>query len=522
MRTILNFLNKYWILVLIIAGGTGVRLYNLTKISLWHDEAFSALLIKYSWGEMFYRIGLDVHPPLYYVFLRIWHYIFGHSVFSMRAMSVAFGVGTIIISYAFVKRFLGGTRAALIVATLIAVNPFQVQYVTEARMYTMGAFLAVLAAYLLGLALQATKNYYITGSGLKPSRLKLFFYYLGFTLVGSALMYTHYYLLFTVAALGVYGIIYLWITFRWNITRYVWLILSAVGMGLLYIPWLNWFIYQYKQVGAGYWIPPINIWSIPDTLYRLTFNIGAPSKIVMTLTTMFVIWFVWGFLKKIHQTEKWLILGTFLAPFGGALLFLAVAQLQGSDSSVYMVRYFIFSAPFLMIMLGLWIARIQISTLKTLALLVIIGSFIFSIGYYWKEIDINNRPGMAAIAKYLNANVEPEHKIYVGSNFEFFNYKYYNTYVYKQTNRPYLYTHGSLTKDMPHFAGTAILTDEELVLDFAKSTQAGDTVWLIWTNAFGGSKPLVPNNWTQIDERGEADVRPYVGTWIVVTQYKVN
>ncbi len=86
MQSILNFLNKYWILLLVIAGGTGLRLFNLTKISLWHDEAFSALLIKYSWGEMFYRIGLDVHPPLYYVFLRFWHYIFGHSLFSMRAM----------------------------------------------------------------------------------------------------------------------------------------------------------------------------------------------------------------------------------------------------------------------------------------------------------------------------------------------------------------------------------------------------------------------------------------------------
>jgi hypothetical protein len=94
--------------------------------------------------------------------------------------------------------------------------------------------------------------------------------------------------------------------------------------------------------------------------------------------------------------------------------------------------------------------------------------------------------------------------------------------VYKQTNRPYLYTNGSLTKDMPHFAGTAILVDEELVLDFEESTQAGDTVWLIWTNGFGGTKPLVPTNWIQVDERAEADVRPYVGTWVAVTQYQVN
>ncbi|HMQ02066.1 MAG TPA: glycosyltransferase family 39 protein, partial [Candidatus Doudnabacteria bacterium] len=229
MQSILNFLNKYWILILILVGGLGLRLHNLTKISLWHDEAFSALLIKYPWGEMTYRIGLDVHPPLYYYFLRIWHYAFGHSLFSLRLMSVMFGVGTILVCYAFVKRFFGSTRAALIAAALVAANQFQIQYVTEARMYTMGAFFAILAAYLLGLALNATKNYYINGSGMRPTKLKLFLFYLGFTLAGSALMYTHYYLLFSVAALGLYGMLYLWLTFRWQIKRYIWLILSAIG-----------------------------------------------------------------------------------------------------------------------------------------------------------------------------------------------------------------------------------------------------------------------------------------------------
>lgn len=500
-----------------------MRFFNLTKISLWHDESFSALLIKYPWGEMIYRIGLDVHPPLYYIFLRIWHYVFGHSLFSMRAMSVAFGIGTIIVGYLFVKRFFGGTRAALIAAALIAVNPFQVQYVTEARMYTMGAFFAVLAAYLLGLALHATKNYYITGSGLRPTKLKLFLYYLGFTLTSAALIYTHYYLLFTVAALGLYGLLYLWLTFRWQITRYVWLILSGLGIGALFAPWLSWFIYQYNQVGAGYWIPPMNLWSIPDTLYRLTFNIGAPSKLVMTLTTLFVLWVIWRFMRQYQQPEKWLSLGIFLAPFGGAILFALLAKLQGSDSSVYMVRYFIFAAPFLMIILGLWLARLQAAGLKTILLIAIAGSFVFSIGYYWSEINVNEKPGMAALAQFADANIEPNHKLYIGSSFEFFNFKYYYNYVYGNSEpRPLLYTNGSLTEDLPHYAGTAILVDEELVLNFAESAEAGDTVWLIWTNGFGGSKPMVPSNWTEVDEHGFAEVRPYVGTWVVITEYRVD
>lgn len=522
MQTILNFLNKYWILLGIIIGGTALRLFNLTKISLWHDEAFSALLIKYSWGEMFYRIGLDVHPPLYYIVLRVWHYVFGHSLFSLRAVSVLFGVGTILVSYLFVKRFFGGTRAALIAAALIAVNQFQVQYVTEARMYTMGSFLAIFAAYLLGIALTATKNYYISGSGMKPSRWKLFFYYFSFTLTGAALLYTHYYLMFTVAALGLYGLLYLWLTFRWQITRYLWLISSGLGIGVLFLPWLNWFLYQYKQVGAGYWIPPMNIWSIPDTLYRLLLNIGAPGKLVMIISTLAVLWIIWRVIKDYQQTEKWLTLGIFLAPFGGAILFLLLAKIQGGDSSVYLVRYFIFAVPFLLIMIALWLARLKIAGIKSVIILLVISANLFSIGYYWNELNVSDKGGMKELSDLLNANVEPDHKIYVASSFEFFNLKYYHSYINQNPVKPLLYTNGSLTKDLPHFAGTAILTDQDLVLNFTDNITSGDTIWLVWTNGFGGSKPTVPANWNKVDEFGFAEVRPYVGTWVVVTEYKVN
>lgn len=522
MQSILNFLNKYWILVGILIGGTALRLFHLTKISLWHDEAFSALLIKYSWGEMFYRIGLDVHPPLYYIILRLWHDVFGHSLFSLRALSVLFGVGTILISYFFVKRFFGGTRAALIAAALIAVNQFQIQYVTEARMYTMGSFLAVLAAYLLGTALTATKNYYINGSGLRPTKGKLFFLYLSFSLTSAALLYTHYYLMFTVAALGLYGVLYLWLTFRWQITRYFWLVGSGVAIAVLFLPWLKWFLYQYKQVGAGYWIPPMNLWSIPDTLYRLLLNIGAPGKIVMTISTLAVIWVILRVIKSYQQPEKWLTLGIFLAPFGGALLFALLAKLQGNDSSVYLVRYFIFAVPFLLIMVALWLARLQASGIKTIVIMLVIGANLFSVGYYWNELKVNEKGGMKELSDLLNANVQPNHKIYVASSFEFFNLKYYHSYLNKHPVKPLLYTNGSLTKDLPHYAGTAILTDQDLVLNFTDNVNAGDTVWLVWTNGFGGSKPTVPANWNKVDEFGFAEVRPYVGTWVVVTEYRVN
>ena len=126
---------------------------------------------------------------------------------------------------------------------------------------------------------------------------------------------------------------------------------------------------------------------------------------------------------------------------------------------------------------------------------------------------------MAAASKFINANATPQDAIYLGTSFEFFNFKYYNDTGIK----PLLYTGGSTkVSDLPHFAGTALLTDEDLLPNFSIHVRPGNTVWLLWTNGFGSNKPPVPKNWTQIDEKGFAEVRPYVGTWIVVTEYKVN
>ena len=39
--------------------------------SLWGDEAWTAIIMKYDFKEMIREIGQDVHPPLYFVLLKL-------------------------------------------------------------------------------------------------------------------------------------------------------------------------------------------------------------------------------------------------------------------------------------------------------------------------------------------------------------------------------------------------------------------------------------------------------------------
>src|SRR6266403_794535 len=96
-------MKKYIPLGLILLAALYFRLYHNLDISIWHDEAFSALMIKYPWHEMFTRLAMDVHPPMYYIALRLWHYVFGSGLWSLRGFSVVFGVAAVWAVWLFVK-----------------------------------------------------------------------------------------------------------------------------------------------------------------------------------------------------------------------------------------------------------------------------------------------------------------------------------------------------------------------------------------------------------------------------------
>lgn len=522
-----------WLIVILIIGAA-FRYYHNLDISLWHDEAFSALLIKYPWSEMMYRIGLDVHPPAYYIFLRLWYYIFGDSLLSLRSFSVFFSVGTIWAAWLFVKEAFRSEKAAAWTAALIAISPFQIQYATEARMYTMGAFFAVLAAYFLvralhhQIAMQQNEALHMPHlPEMIYDRNKMIWNYLGFTLSIIIMIYTHYYLLFAAAAICFYGLLYLFFHHRFTWKAYSLLLTAYCLIALSYLPWLKTFLFQYGQVGAGYWIPPMDRWSIPSTLYTLLVGFGhdvnQPSvQKLLVLIVLLVLYVLYGFLRKTQSFHKWLVLLVTLAPFAGAMLFLVMAKLKGIGSSVYLVRYFIFTGAFLSIMVAVWLHQIKHRKLASLLLIAYCLLNVWAFINYWHDLNISQKPGMNSAAKYLQANVEPNHKLYVGSSFMFFNLKYY-VYEFDIPSVPLLYSGGNTdVKNLPHFAGTAILTNDELLPDFNRDIKPGDTVWLVWTNGFGASKPSIPTNWTQITEKEYSEVRPYVGTYVYVTEYKIN
>ncbi len=488
-----------WLVPTLILGGL-LRIYHNIAVSLWHDEAFSALYIRYPWGEMMHRIGLDVHPPLYYWILRLWSYVFGSGLTSLRSMSILFGILTIYAGYLFVKEAFQNEKLAIVTSLFLAINPFQIQYSLEARMYTLGTFLILLSSFLLVKA-------------LRTNQTKIWIWY-GITV--AACFYTHYYLFFSIAAQGLYFLYYLWEEKR--------LMLKGLGSYVLsliiFAPWIPTLLVQIKRVEKAYWIPAPDRWSIPGTIWKMIFGGQGSDHITLIISTLAAIALLIYFFKETKPARpasgsvadgppiRWFIVLGVALPFVASLL-LSFKQ------AIYLDRYFVFASLYFTILVAATLFLVpKYTTRRNLtALFAIVSIVIFFRN--WSDLNIKNKPGMAAAAPMINDNARATDKIYVGSSFVYFTFRYYN----HTAIHPLLYSTGPL-ETIPHFSGTALLNNDDLILDFGQAKK-NDTVWLLWTTGFGGSKPNVPGSWQKVQEKSFADAPDFKGE-IFVTQYHVN
>ena len=134
-------------LFFILAVAITARLLRLTWLGLWTNEGFSVFLAQSSLRALVIGTANDLHPPLFYLLLKLW-LLPGKSLVWLRLFPVLFGMLTVALVYHVGRRLLGpavGGWAAL----FLALAPKHVAYSREARMYILLAFFALLSLYLL-------------------------------------------------------------------------------------------------------------------------------------------------------------------------------------------------------------------------------------------------------------------------------------------------------------------------------------------------------------------------------------
>lgn len=196
----------------------------------------------------------DVHPLAYYTLLWGWMRLFGENLLAVRALSVLFGAGVILLVYLLAKS-VGLPRITIPAVILMALSPFQIHYAQEIRMYALLGLLLVLASWALW-------------QGMHTER---WYWWLIFACSSALAQYTHNLALFYLLPLAVTPVFWR----RWRPVLYT--LLSGGMAGLFYLPWLLHLPGQFAKVQSDYWTSRPGFDRVVTTLLSFTTNLPLPE-----------------------------------------------------------------------------------------------------------------------------------------------------------------------------------------------------------------------------------------------------
>lgn len=209
----------------------------------WIDEGISVGIAHEHWTSIPHLLREDGSPPLYYMLLGIWVRLFGDSEIATHTLSLVFGLLCIPVAY-FAGRSIFGRTAGIACAILAALDPFLTYYAQETRMYELEALLSLIVAwsYVEGI-LRAHKPWTVV-----------------FVLSTAALAYSHNWGLFLCVGLAA-------ATAAFARERLRLFAVAALGVAVLYAPWVPTLLFQARHTGAP--------WSTRPSLHDLFLSAGA-------------------------------------------------------------------------------------------------------------------------------------------------------------------------------------------------------------------------------------------------------
>lgn len=240
------------VLLILTLLAFGWRMARLDFQSLWRDEVDAIYFAVRDLGEtlsMFVQAAQN--GPLYFLSLRPWFAIVGSSEFALRFPSVAAGALSVLLVWHVGRRLLppaslvqmprgaAWVNVAALGALLFVLNPYQVWYGQEGKMYATNTALMLLATWLWLRGVEA--------GGWRT--------WLAYLLVVSAAMYVH---LLMVLIIPLHM---LWFIIAWPQARRHWRGYAAAvaGLTLPYAPmiWWHWTMLTAPNKLSGFNFTPL-------------------------------------------------------------------------------------------------------------------------------------------------------------------------------------------------------------------------------------------------------------------------
>ena len=232
----LSFYQKcFWVIL------AGLLLYvpYLNGFNASHDEQYTMLICRFDLVKMIKTIAIeDGHPPLSYLYAKLWLWMFGgdiHNILALRYATLFTFLLTALLGVFPIKRLLG-EKVALLFVCLVFVMPSSFYLAMNMRMYPLAVFL------ILGEFIYAMLFVY------KPKKFDGLF----FGLFSLLALYTHYYC--AILSAVIWGIVFIDLLRLKQYQKLIPFFAMGFVVAILFAPWLFAFAWQYQNMKYG-WYP---------------------------------------------------------------------------------------------------------------------------------------------------------------------------------------------------------------------------------------------------------------------------
>jgi uncharacterized membrane protein len=333
----------YAMIAVICVGYTVLRFWNLTASCLWFDEIFSVHAAEHSWNSILSFVALDlIHPPLFYVLLKIWIIIGGESLFWLRILPVLFAILTVFPLIALYRTLRLDPWVQCIALFLIAVNGSMIKYSQEVRMYSLLLFLSLFSYWLFA-------RYFRKGKS-----------FAALLIINIILVYTHYFGWFVVSS-EIAAIVIL--------QREKWLKMTAMFAItlLVFIPWI-YAISNAAQQGEG-----------------LSQNIGWMTRPGATTVVQFVLNLIEPFYYAASSVEPFSIYRVsvpllILLPIVSAVFVLDWTHQCDDDKAAIRLLLIFVTVPLLLAFIASWLLPYSVWGTRHLIIVFAPAAILFAVG----------------------------------------------------------------------------------------------------------------------------------------------
>jgi len=353
--------------------------YKIGLSDFWSDETYTKSMLHGTLSEFYSMFKNDLHPPLYYLGLRLFTTFFGLSETSLRAFSVIGVLATLLLAYFAGQRVFGKEGALYFCLMLISV-PMLAVYSHQARMYSWAAF-------------SVTGIFIYSCLFLRTGTTRDLVFLLIFTV---AAMYIHYYSTIAAVMANLFVFLQLIITKNRKWRNHL---LSLIIAALLFLPWVFMFIVQIKRVQGAFWAPEVSFqtilscFTIPFTEQFWTSGYSRTMTILMY--ALIVLSMVLSFTKSFseYRSALWLSVFTFV----GTLFSAGIISLFSQP--ILYSRYVAVIVTMLIVPVTILLTRMKYKFVKIfliplilyLGIRISLSAFSFSYGPYKQTAEYINR-----------------------------------------------------------------------------------------------------------------------------------